>query len=63
MTSSAGTSSNVVVPLIVARWPITSQSVSMVTPGASRGTNASTRRPASSSALTAIQAEVSAPVQ
>jgi hypothetical protein len=51
------------VPLIVARWPMTSQSAPTLTPGASRSTNAATRRPSSSSALTAIQQAVSAPVQ
>jgi hypothetical protein len=51
------------VPLIVARWPMVSQSVSTVTPSASRGTKASTSRPSGSSALTPIQAAVSAPVQ
>ena len=50
-------------PLTVARWPITFQSSSTCTPGASRSTKASTRRPASSSALTPIQRAEIAPVQ
>jgi hypothetical protein len=52
-----------VVPDTVARWPITSQSSSTNTPGASRSTKASRSASSSSSALTAIQRAVSAPVQ
>ncbi|KAB7759213.1 hypothetical protein MMUC44124_09985 [Mycolicibacterium mucogenicum DSM 44124] len=57
------TPSSVVVPLTVERCPMAAQSSSMVTPGASRSTNASTRRSAGSSALTASHRDVMAPVQ
>ena len=50
-------------PLTVARWPITFQSESRCTPGASRAAKARTRRSASSIAVTPIQRAVIAPVQ
>ena len=65
MTSpgSTRTWSKTAEPLTVARCPITLQSSSTCTPGASRSTNASTKWLASSSALTPIQRAEIAPVQ
>jgi hypothetical protein len=61
-TGSTRTSSNEAEPLTVARCPMTFQSVSSDTPGASRRMNATTSAPASSRAVTPIQRAVSDPV-